>query len=75
MKDAHYFGTADIELDPVLQFFDYQHLPDYLAIVSAKFAELAEEIVAKVPRNAQRTQALNKLLEAKDCAVRAQLAE
>jgi len=37
------------------------------------FALLANEIVATIPRNPERTVALRKLLEAKDCAVRAML--
>jgi hypothetical protein len=39
--------------------------------VSAPFAQLAERLVAEVPRNPERTVALRKLLEAKDAAVRA----
>jgi hypothetical protein len=34
---------------------------------------LASDIVAHLPRNPERTVALRKLLEAKDCAVRAAL--
>jgi hypothetical protein len=34
---------------------------------------LAEQIVETLPRNPERTVALRKLLEAKDCAVRAAL--
>lgn len=57
--------------EPILQFFTYAHLPTNLANVSEPFARLAEEIVRAVPRNPERTVALRKLLEAKDCAVRA----
>ena len=57
----------------LLQFFAYQHLPEHLQVISKPFGELAEAIVAKLPRNPERTVALRKLLEAKDCAVRAQL--
>jgi hypothetical protein len=38
-----------------------------------KFYELACYIVTALPRNAERTVALRKLLEAKDAAVRANL--
>lgn len=57
----------------LLQFFAYQHLPEHLQAISRPFGELAERIVSDLPRNPERTVALRKLLEAKDCAVRAQL--
>lgn len=63
--------------EPILQFFEYEHLPSHLQKVSAPFCELARAIVADgsgLPRNAERTVALRKLLEAKDAAVRAAIA-
>jgi len=57
------------------QFFSYEHLPPHLAEASKPFAELAQMIVATLPRNPERTVALRKLLEAKDAAVRARLAK
>jgi hypothetical protein len=57
----------------MMQFFAYAHLPTHLQSVSKPFGELAETIVATVPSNPERTVALRKLLEAKDCAVRALL--
>jgi hypothetical protein len=59
--------------EPLLQFFEYSHLPATLQGVSAPFAELARWIADAVPRNPERTVALRKLLESKDCAVRAVL--
>ena len=59
----------------LLQFFAYDHLPERLQLVSKPFGQLAETIVAVLPRNLERTTALRKLLEAKDCAVRALVAE
>lgn len=59
----------------ILQFFAHDHLPAHLAAVSAPFAELAQNIVANLPRNPERTAALRKLLESKDAAVRAMLAK
>lgn len=59
----------------ILQFFAWQHLPPHLQEVSRPFAELAEEIVLRLPRNQERTVALRKLLEAKDAAVRAMVAK
>ena len=61
--------------DHIMQFFDYAHLPSHLQTVSKPFGELALHIEAHVPRNAERTVALRKLLEAKDAAVRAVVAK
>lgn len=60
--------------DPIMQFFSYDHLPTNLQEVSKPFGVLADTITEKLPRNAERTVALRKLLEAKDAAVRALLA-
>ena len=59
----------------ILQFFAYAHLPGHLQAVSAPFGALAEQIVATLPRNPERTVALRKLLESKDAAVRALVAK
>lgn len=58
---------------PIMQFFEYAHLPPKLQVVSEAFATLAWELAANLPDNPQRELALSKLLEAKDCAVRARL--
>lgn len=74
MASEHPFITAEKEAkEPLLQFFAYEHLPPHLQEVSKPFGELADAIIAKLPRNPERTVALRKLLEAKDCAVRALL--
>lgn len=57
----------------LLQYFSWSHLPARLADVSRPFYELAE-LVAHGPDNPETSAALRKLLEAKDCAVRAALA-
>jgi hypothetical protein len=59
--------------DRMMQFFAYEHLPAHLQAVSKPFGELAKQIVETLPQNAERTAGLRKLLEAKDCAVRALL--
>ena len=59
--------------ESLLQFFSFTHLPVPLQAISRPFCELAELLVDTLPRNPERTVALRKLLEAKDCAVRAQL--
>jgi hypothetical protein len=59
--------------DYLMQFFAYEHLPAHLQTISKPFGELAKQIVETLPSNPERTTALRKLLEAKDCSVRAQL--
>lgn len=60
--------------EQILQFFAFDHLPPHLQAVSKPFGLLANHIVDTLPRNAERTVALRKLLESKDAAVRALVA-
>lgn len=62
-----------LQQEPILRYFEYEHLPPHLQLVSRPFGDLAVEIVQKLPRNPERTVALRKLLESKDAAVRAAL--
>lgn len=62
-------------VDHVLQFFAYDHLPEKLQQVSRPFCELAHELAYRLPGNAETTICLRKLLEAKDCAIRALVAK
>lgn len=64
-----------MEREHILQFFDFGHLPPHLQEISAPFCALAEVVAASLPRNAERSVALRKLLEAKDAAVRALVAK
>lgn len=57
--------------EPMLQWFAYAHLPPSLQLVSRFFCDLATRLVAVVEPGPERTQALRKLLEAKDAGVRA----
>jgi hypothetical protein len=59
--------------DRMMQFFEYAHLPPHLQEISQPFSELAQHICDTLPSNAERTAGLRKLLEAKDCIVRAKL--
>ncbi len=69
------FSPEQIATDPILHFFHYAHLPAALQPASAPFCALASHIVESLPRNAERTVALRKLLEAKDAAVRANVGQ
>jgi hypothetical protein len=66
-------GQPMIDAEPMLRWFAYAHLPEKLRAVSQPFGELAERIVETLPRSAERTVALRKLLESKDAAVRSAL--
>jgi len=61
--------------DHIMQFFAYSHLPPHLQAISKPFGDMAQWMLETLPRNPERTVALRKLLEAKDCAVRAFLAK
>lgn len=56
----------------LLRHFRYAHLPPELQKVSKPFCDLAYEM-ADLPGGPEVTAGLRKLLEAKDCAVRAAL--
>lgn len=65
------FSAEQLSTDPILRYFHYAHLPPALQARSKPFCDLARQIVETTPRNAERTVALRKLLEAKDAGVRA----
>lgn len=62
-------------LERMLRFFEYEHLPAKLQEISAPFSYLANDLCGKLQAGPERTVMLRKLLEAKDCAVRAKLEE
>lgn len=57
----------------LLRYFTWQHLPVHLQAVSAPCSVLAYEMADSVPNGPELTAGLRKLLEAKDCFVRAAL--
>lgn len=58
---------------PIMKFFNWKHLPPQLMAVSQPIGELAQEMDALLPDCAEKSTGLRKLLEAKDCLVRAKL--
>jgi len=54
-----------------LRFFESEHLPEHLRVVSQQFEVLAHAMAYGLPRGPEVTQCLRDLLRAKDCAVRA----
>lgn len=61
--------------EPMLRYFRFEHLPPHLQATSKSLAATAVLMVETLPRNAERTAGLRKLLEAKDCFVRAAIEE
>ena len=57
----------------LLRYFEYAHLPERLQAVSRPCAELAQQMADALPDGPELTAGLRKLLEAKDCFVRAAL--
>ena len=60
-------------IDELLSFFEFEHLPAHLQDVSRPFGELAAQVAERNPASFETVEALRKLLESKDCAVRAAL--
>jgi len=58
---------------PIMRFFAFEHLPEHLQAVSKPFCETAEWVELNLEPSAEKSAGLRKLLEAKDCAVRAAL--
>jgi hypothetical protein len=58
---------------PILRYFSYEHLPPELMVVSKRIHDLAYDMDSDLPDGPEKTVGLRKLLEAKDCFVRAQL--
>lgn len=57
----------------LLPYFAYSHLPEHLRLVSQKFYDLAYEMAENLKAGPMLDVCLQKLLEAKDAAVRAAL--
>jgi hypothetical protein len=55
----------------LLKQFEFGHLPPHLQNISSPFYALAHTMAADLPDNPEKTVGLRKLLEAKDCCVRA----
>jgi len=58
---------------PIIKFFSYEHLPLKLQTVSKSLGDLARKMDEELPDGAEKSAGLRKLLEAKDCLVRAAL--
>lgn len=59
--------------NPIMRYFEYSHLPAELGAVSSTVAVVATYMETHLPDCAEKSAGLRKLLEAKDCFVRAAL--
>ena len=62
-----------IMTDPIMKYFEYAHLPEHLQRISAPLCSIAQTLDAEIPDGPEKVAGLRKLLEAKDCFVRATL--
>ena len=58
---------------PIMRYFEYTHLPAHLQEVSKPIGDLAKSMDERLPDGPEKSAGLRKLLEAKDCLVRAKL--
>lgn len=65
--------TAGSTVNPIMKFFAFDHLPEHLQSVSRPFHATTFWMDQNLPNSAEKSAGLRKLLEAKDCAVRAAL--
>lgn len=56
-----------------IKYFSYEHLPEKLQEVSKPLGEIAKLMEETLPDGPEKSAGMRKLLEAKDCFVRAQL--
>lgn len=66
--DGRHPGTVGLA-----RYFEYAHLPEHLQAISKPCHDLAEAMIGNLPDGPELTAGLRKLLEAKDCFVRAAL--
>ncbi len=57
----------------IMQYFKYDHLPEHLQKISKPIGDLATQMNETLPDGPEKSAGLRKLLEAKDCMVRASI--
>ncbi|CDH25690.1 conserved hypothetical protein [Xenorhabdus bovienii str. kraussei Becker Underwood] len=56
-----------------MKYFEYSHLPAHLQEISKPIGDVARLMGESLPNGPEKAAGLRKLLEAKDCLVRAKL--
>ncbi len=59
--------------NPIMKYFEYQHLPNHLQDISKQIHDLAQSMDETLPNSAEKSAGMRKLLEAKDCFLRANI--
>lgn len=72
-KDTMDFSRRHASTQQIMQYFAYAHLPAPLQVISKPCCEVAEHMCSVLTDSPELTAGLRKLLEAKDCFVRAAL--
>jgi hypothetical protein len=65
--------TDPTRATPIMRYFESRHLPAALALIAQQCEALAVYMDDQLPDSAEKSAGLRKLLEAKDCFVRAAL--
>lgn len=65
--------TKLVKVSSIMKFFEYKHLPVALQAISMNICEAARDMDKILPDGPEKSAGLRKLLEAKDCFVRASL--
>jgi hypothetical protein len=60
-------------VNALIKYFRHEHLPERLAAMSRPLCDVARLMDECLPESAEKTAGMRKLLEAKDCFVRATL--
>ena len=56
-----------------IKYFKYDHLPEHMQAFSKQFHDLAMKMEKDLPEGSEKEAGMRKLLEAKDCFIRANL--
>lgn len=62
-------------VEAVTRFFEHEHLPEPLKFIAHKCSALKDDMLDAIDDDPELTAGLRKLLEAKDCFVRATVAQ
>lgn len=59
----------------MIKYFEFAHLPEQLQAISKPVGELAARMETELAEGPEKSAGMRKLLEAKDCFVRARLGQ
>jgi hypothetical protein len=68
-----YLAKGQVMPSTTIQYFSYAHLPEQLQRISKPIHDLAHLMEEELPDGPEKSAGMRKLLEAKDCFVRANI--